>query len=44
MINVPLDPTGGRAENANVLLAFSVTLAFNPDIGFQEILLPAVNA
>ena len=43
-INVPYEPTEGNEVKLKVAFPPSVTLAFNPFVGFQFIVDPYVNA
>ncbi len=43
-INVPYEPVAGVDVKLNVLFPPKVTLAFNPFVGFQEMVEPSVKA
>ena len=43
-INVPYEPTAGVDAKLKVLFPPKVTLAFNPFVGFQEIVAASVKA
>ena len=43
-INVPYEPTAGKEEKLKALFPPKVTLAFNPFVGFQEIVAPSFKA